>query len=108
MATLSQKLNRRVVLQSLVPGQDEYGQPLLTWQDVDTVWAAVEDLTGREFVNAGGTQNAVTTKITIRYRAGIVAQMRTVYNDEAYNIEAVLGQDVRTLLLMCSRGANNG
>lgn len=106
--SLAQRLNRRVLIQSQVPGQDEYGQPLLTWQDVATVWAAVEDLTGREFVNAGGTQNAVTTKITIRYRAGVVAQMRAVYNDEPYNIEAVLGQDGRTLLLMCSRGANNG
>ncbi len=106
--SLAQRLNRIVTLQVLTAGQDEYGAPLQTWVDVGNVFAAVEDLSGREYVNAGGTQNAVTTKITIRYLPGVVAQMRVTYRDAVYNIEAVLGQDDRTLLLMCTRGDDLG
>ena len=102
------RMSERVTLQSIAAGQDEYGAPMTGWTDVATVWASVDDLTGREYAAAGGTQNAVTTKITIRYRAGVVATMRALHGAIAYNIEAALGQDQRTLLLMCSRGASNG
>jgi len=113
MSTLAQTFNQRVTLQALVAGQDAYGSPSTTWENVvssgdGALFASVDDLTGREFMNAGGTQNAVTTKIKIRYRPGVVATMRALHGGNIYNIEAVLGQDRHTLLLMCSRGANLG
>ncbi len=106
--SLSMQMNQQVVLQALTPGRDAYGSPSTEWAAVATVAASVQDLTGREFVAAGGTQNAATTKITIRYRAGVVATMRALHGGNIYSIEAVLGQDRRTLLLMCSRGVGNG
>ena len=34
-------LNRRVTIQRRVPGQDEAGQPIDTWEDMATVWANI-------------------------------------------------------------------
>jgi SPP1 family predicted phage head-tail adaptor len=100
------KLNRRVTIEQQSTTQDEYGQPVETWTEVATVWADIRDITGKEFVSAQATQNPVQTKITIRYRAGILPAMRVVHGSDTYNIEAVLGQDRISLLLMCSRGLN--
>ena len=99
------RLNRRCTLQQPGTTTDELGQPIPGWTDVATVWASIVDVSGREYVAAGGLQNAAQTKITIRYRAGIVPSMRVVHGSDAYNVEAVLGQDRRGLLLMCSRSA---
>ncbi len=107
------KLDKRVTIQAPATGQDAYGQPLTGWTNVVTdgdgkVWASIADLTGREYLAAAAVQASAQSKITIRYRAGIVAAMRILYGADIYNIEAVLGQDKRQLLLMCSRGVNNG
>ena len=99
------RLNRRCTLQQPGTTTDELGQPIPGWTDVATVWASIVDVSGREYVAAGGLQNAAQTKITIRYRSGIVPSMRVVHGSDAYNVEAVLGQDRRGLLLMCSRSA---
>ena len=99
------RLNRRCTLQQPGTTTDELGQPIPGWTDVATVWASIVDVSGREYVAAGGLQNSAQTKITIRYRSGIVPSMRVVHGSDAYNVEAVLGQDRRGLLLMCSRSA---
>ncbi|MEJ1935461.1 phage head closure protein [Nostoc sp. NIES-2111] len=53
------------------PLQEEVG----AWVDLWTpVWAMVEPLSGRDFLAAGAMQNAVTTRIVMRYRAGIVGR----------------------------------
>jgi SPP1 family predicted phage head-tail adaptor len=106
--SLAIELNKRITLQAPMTGQDDYGAPLTGWTDVVSVWASIEDISGREFVAANATQNGVQTKITIRYRDGVVAAMRVLHGAVVYNIEAVLGQDRRELLLMCSRGVNDG
>jgi SPP1 family predicted phage head-tail adaptor len=100
------KLSRRVTIQQKATTQDAYGQPVQTWTDVAEVWADIRDMSGKEYFAAQATQNPVQTKITIRYRAGIVPAMRVIYGSDTYNIEAVLGQDKISLLLMCSRGLN--
>ncbi|MBK5206121.1 MAG: phage head closure protein [Polaromonas sp.] len=97
-------LDQRITIQTPATGQDAYGSPLTGWTDFATVWAGIQDLSGREYLAAAATQNATTSKITIRHLAGIVPSMRVLHGAVAFNIEAVLGQDKRQLLLMCSRG----
>lgn len=103
------KLDKRILIQSPPTGQDDNGEPLTTRTDFVTdtpdhkVWASITDVSGREFLAAEAGQNQVQTKIGIRYRAGVLPSMRVVYGATTYNIEAVLGQDMKTLLLMCSR-----
>lgn len=99
------KLNRRVTIQSATTVQNEIGEMVAGWADVATVYASIVDITGREYISAGGVQNQAQTKIAIRYRAGVLPAMRVLHGAIAYNIESVLGQDKKSLLLMCSRAA---
>lgn len=107
--SLAARLNKRVLLQVQAAGQDESGQPLPeNWTNFISdgdgmLWAEVRDVSGREFVAAGATQNEVLTTVTIRQRSGVVSQMRILYDAAVYNIEAVLRQDGGALALMCSR-----
>ena len=111
--TMVSRLNKRVLLQQPVAGKDASGAPAQAWQNVIStgdgkLWAGVRDLTGRQFVAAGGTQNAVQTEIEIRYRPGVAAKMRVIHGANIYDIEAVLDQKGKSLLLMCSKGVNRG
>jgi SPP1 family predicted phage head-tail adaptor len=108
--SLGARLNKRIAIQERVDGRDDSGQPTDNWTDVVTdsadgkCWAAIRDVSGKEFITADATQSMVTTRITIRRRAGIAAAMRVLYGADTYMVAAVLGQADRTLLLMCSRG----
>lgn len=105
--TRAGKLRHRVSLQEFTTTVDEEtGNRERTWTEVRKLWAAVEPLSGREFVSAAASQSKVTTRITILYRSGITHEMRVVYRGKIYNIEAVLSdQDsgVQYLTLPCSQ-----
>lgn len=111
--TIAHRLNKRIRLQQLVKGKTATGAPTETWGNVirtgdGSIWAGKRDLTGRQFVAAGGTQNAVQTEWEIRHRPGIVSAMRIVHGADIYDIEAVLDQQGKALLLMCAKGVNRG
>jgi SPP1 family predicted phage head-tail adaptor len=97
------QLKHRIRIQECAHDQDDTGEVSKIWQDVATLWADIQDISGREFLSADAQENEVSTKITIRYRVGIVPAMRVLYRETAYNIHAVLEQDRVTLLLMCAR-----
>lgn len=107
------KLNKRVLLQRPVVGRDAHKQQLPGWENVipgtkPEVFASIKDMTGRQHVAAGATQNSVQTVITIRHIEGLEAGMRAVSREQIYDIESVLGQDQITLQLMVKRGVSNG
>lgn len=86
--------------------QDSNGDPVQEWVDVATVWAAIEPVSGREFIAAQAEQSKVIARIVIRYRNDIDAAMRLfhAYKQLYYNIEAVLpdkesGLEYLTLLV---------
>lgn len=104
-------LDKRITIEAPAAGQDAFGEPSTTWTTVAPMWASLKDLTGREFLAAAAVQNAVQTKITIRYPGNavtILPGMRVVHGADVYNIEAVLGQDKVMRVLMCSKGVNSG
>lgn len=99
------KLRHRVVVQEKVVDRNEYGEEELDWSDIDTVWAAVEPLRGREFIEAERAGAEVTTRIRLRYRSDITAAMRVTWNSHVYDIHSVINLDGlgRELVLMCAR-----
>ena len=110
---MSAGIDKRVTLQRLAEGKDATGAPLAEWVNVVTpgdgkLWASIKDLTGRQYVAAGAGQNAVSTTIRIRKRAGVVAAMRVLHGGAVYDIEAVLEKDGEWLDLMCTKGVNSG
>lgn len=102
------KLNKRITIQQAGTTQDANGEIIEAWSTFAAVWAGIQDITGREYLAAAATQNATTSKITIRHLDGVLPAMRVMHGADIFNIEAVLGQDGRQLLLMCSRGVGDG
>jgi len=82
-------LRHRVTLQRYTDTTDTDGFTTQQWQDVATVWAAVENLYGREYWEAAAVQAENTVKFTIRYRAGIETSMRIAFRGKIYNIISV-------------------
>ena len=97
------RLRQRVTLQSKVAVQNDSGEEVITWTDVATVWASVEPLRGREFVEARRAGAEETTRIVMRYRDGVTPEMRVTWGDHDYDILSVVHVDTRQreIQLMC-------
>ncbi len=104
--SLAHRLRHRVTIEQLATARDEFGGVVESWITVAIVPAEVWPLSGREFVAAQATQAGVTTRITIRYQAGIEPEMRIMHDGVAYNIKAVLPDPTlkRHITLMCETG----
>ena len=108
--SIAHRLRHRITIEQKTAGADAWGQPVETWETVAIVPAEVWPLSGREFVAAQAEQAGVTTRITIRYQAGIEPAMRITHGRKTYNIKAVLPDPTlrRHITLMCESGVNNG
>lgn len=107
---LAPKLRHRVTLSSLTQTRDEWGGVIESWQPlVSGLPAEIVPLSGREFVAAQAVQAGVTTRITIRYRGGVLPSMRVEHGSDIYNIKSALPDPTlrRHLTLMCETGVNN-
>lgn len=98
------KLRHRVTIQGLIRADDGYGGITETWQDVATVWAAVEPLRGTERYRAQQVQAELSHKVVMRYREGIKPHLRLLYNGRVLEIEAVVDVEERHrwFELLCS------
>lgn len=105
------RLRHRVLIQQQVTTRDGDGVEQTAWVDVATVWASVEPLSAREFIQSGQTQSAVTARITMRYRDGLSPSMRLVHRGEIFNIAGLLPDKVSGLeyiTIPVSAGVNDG
>lgn len=98
------QLDQRIHLERLSEGRDKYGQPIYEWLYVLSAWAAVEPLTGREYLAAMQNQSETTIRVRLRYRPGVKSAMRVKHGARLYGIQSVI--DVkstgRELVLMCT------
>jgi SPP1 family predicted phage head-tail adaptor len=86
---------------------DVSGEAVVTaWTDVATVWAAIEALSGREWLTSAEFRPNVTTRIRVRWRDGLDASMRVLHRERVYGIDAVLPQyqGMSEIHLMCTDG----
>lgn len=98
------QLNRLVTIQRLTQIKDGIGQIIGTdWTDVATVWANIRHLSGTEAIKADAPTSTVRASIRIRYRAGVDAGMRVLHGSTAYDIQAVLPDEIgrRHIDLVC-------
>lgn len=106
------KLNKRVEISYLATGSpavDDFGMPNTSWEELCTVWAAVEPISGREFWAQQQVQSEITVKIRVRYRNDITEGMQAEYNSKTYTIKNVIDykESHKELWLMCSEGVIN-
>lgn len=106
------KLRHRVSLQAWAETQDpNTGAIKHDWSEVAKVWASVEPLSAREFIQSSAGQSQISARIVIRYRTGVDATMRIVHRGRLYNIQGVLADKVsglEYLTLPVSEGVNAG
>ena len=95
------------------PGRGPQGEFVKEWQEVATVWAAIEPLSAREFMQSAAMQAQITARIIIRYRDGLAADMRIVhiakgmiYNPAGFLADKESGLEYLTI--PCSEGVNQG
>lgn len=92
------------------------GEIARDWVLVDEVWAAIEPLSTREFIQSQSMQSSVTARIVIRQRDDVDAGCRLVHvrlnrPDVIYNPAGVLADPESGLEYMtmpCSQGVNQG
>ncbi|MBD8051329.1 phage head closure protein [Limnohabitans radicicola] len=109
------ELNRRVTLQRRNAAQDSFGEVNAGWVDVQTIWSAIQPLSGRELELAQKVASEVTHRLTIRYQPSLtdtraVAGMRALYKTRVFNILASMNEDEANVLihLMVTEGTNEG
>lgn len=83
------RLRHKLTLQQEVRTPDDVGGYTRTWSDVADLWAEIMPLTGNERLLGPQLQSEVTHKILLRYRDGITAGMRLVFENRALNIRYV-------------------
>ena len=88
-------LRHRITIQQESLGADDgFGNKLTTWTTfLASQPAAIEPLNGRERFAAGQVQSEVTTRITVRRRAGISPEMRVLFGSRVFTITDVLNPD---------------
>jgi len=96
------EMRQRIALQTKTITKSE-GIPLESWTTVATVWAAIADISGKEYLQAATVQSEVTTRIKIRYRTGTTPSMRVLYGSRVFHILSVIDKDERhrVIELMC-------
>lgn len=76
------KLRHRIQILEQSRTQDPItGSTTTVWTPVDTVWAAIEPLSARDFIAAQTLKSRVSVRITMRYRSGINTSMRLIGPD---------------------------
>ena len=103
------QFDERVTLQSRSVVTDAFGQATITWVDVATVWAQVQQLRGREFFAAAQVQQEQTVKVRMHYRDGVQTTWRLVWRGIHHDITGVIPVGHReTLEIMCLAGVKDG
>ena len=99
------RLRDRITIKTKSVTRDSYGAEVVTWTDLATVWAAVESLSGREYMAGTGSQQVRAERVqrvVIRKRPDVMPHMRVIHDGRTMNIDAILKRDLDHLFLMCS------
>lgn len=99
-------LRHRVAIDRQDHEQDGVSGAITTvWTEIAaSVPAAVEPLSGREYIAAAQAGSTVSARITVRFRADLNSAMRVRHGETVYRIKAVLpdhksGKEWQTLLV---------
>lgn len=100
---LTSRLRHRVVLQTAQLTEQDGGQYALEWQSAATVWAEIRPLESRSLSQESLFAEQLVAKLThevlMRYRDGVSAEMRLVFNGRYFNIRNVVNVGERCEIL---------
>lgn len=107
------RFRHRVDFERRIDSQDsETGAVRPIWVSVaQSVPAAIEPLSVREYLAGKALQSEVTTRIVVRYRPGLNAAMRIKHGGRVFNPQGFLADKesgLEYLTIPCSEGVNEG
>jgi len=83
----------RVEVQEISSTPDALGQPTITWNTTQTVYAQIMPLTARELYFTKTVRPETTHRITLRYFAGLTSANRLKMGSRIFNIVGLINQD---------------
>lgn len=89
-------MRHRVTVQSKSVSQGTFGEPVETWSEVYTGWAAVVDVSGREGIQGRAELQEASTRIVMRNRETVTPEMRAVWGAHTFEIRGVVRDERRT------------
>lgn len=90
-------LRRRLTIQQAVNTPDSAGGETQAWSPFATVWSGLEGLSGDELAQFDQVDSHVTSRATIRWRAGVKPEMRVyeAISARTFEIRSVIDPDAR-------------
>lgn len=82
-------LDRRIVLERRVEQQDASGQPIITWTPIATVWAQVQQQSGREFMSGAIPVSERRVVFRMRHRTDVTVLDRVAYDGDEFDLNEV-------------------
>ncbi|QRN84841.1 phage head closure protein [Clostridia bacterium] len=97
------RLRKQIAIEVSMTGRDSFGAETSEWVQFAKVWAEVSPISGKEYVSFSQVNAEITTKITIRYLAGLTTEMRVLFKDRIFEIISIINYEEKnvSLLLMC-------
>lgn len=90
------RLTSPVVIEKLIHGFDEIGQPIHdTWEKHCDAWASVRFMGGIESIKAGAQASVARASIRVRYRDDLTTAMRVMHAGKVFDIVSVLPDEQR-------------
>ena len=79
-------LRHRVTIEMPISATNARGEKTKDWVTYRTVWAGIQQTSGRDFLDVHQTETETTATITMRYIAGVKANMRIKHWNRYYEI----------------------
>jgi SPP1 family predicted phage head-tail adaptor len=97
------QLNRRIFITQPPTAQDSAGQVSGVWPVFKTLWASVNPVSGREFVQGAQTESQITMTFEVRHITTITTDMRVQFDGKTWLIQSIIqpDDDHRRTQLMC-------
>lgn len=94
-----------IQLQKRTTVKDERGNAISSWETVAQTFAAVRDVSGRDFFAAAAHQVENVVTFTLRWRSGLTSDMRIVFAGAPYEIIQInhLGYNKRDFMSIKAR-----
>ena len=84
------KLRERVTVQIASGATNTIGETVLTWANSTAVWASVEGVSAREFLQSGQNQVDMSHRVRMRYLPGLTQNMRLAWRGRTLEIVSLL------------------
>ena len=110
---LAGRLRHRLTIQKPVISQNDIGEEIIVWTDVQTVWAAIYPVKGSEALRANQILAEMDTRINIRnpsFLDELNAKWRGIHKNTIYDFVSIANIETGNELIeiMAKSGLNNG